>query len=298
MKRAVSISLGSPSRDKKVVVTLGGQSISIERIGTGGDPVQARRLFAGLDGHVEALSVGGIDLYVRVGEREYPVRAALKLVADVRQTPVVDGRVLKYTLERRVFELAEPALGEIPHFRRAIIPFGTDRIGLIQAVSAVADRVEIGDLFFMLGLPIIVTGLDRFITLLRILMPIMSFLPMSMLYPPGTQGEKHQPKGEKYWNAADLIAGDMHYIAKYAPSDLSGKVVVTNTTTDANLETLRARGVKTVVTTSPRFEGRSFGINAMEAALTAYAGFGRQLTMAELDGLIGEIGLRPSVIRL
>ena len=37
VKKAVSVSLGSPTRDKQVVVTLGDQSISVRRIGTDGD---------------------------------------------------------------------------------------------------------------------------------------------------------------------------------------------------------------------------------------------------------------------
>ncbi len=37
MKRAVSISIGSSKRDKAVVVTLLGEQVSIERLGTDGD---------------------------------------------------------------------------------------------------------------------------------------------------------------------------------------------------------------------------------------------------------------------
>jgi len=110
MKRAVSVSLGSSARDKQVVVHLKGEPISVERIGTDGDVEKTRRLFAELDGKVDAFGVGGVDLYLRLGEREYPLHAALKLVQDVHRTPVVDGRGLKHTLERRVFELAAPAL--------------------------------------------------------------------------------------------------------------------------------------------------------------------------------------------
>jgi hypothetical protein len=36
----------------------------------------------------------------------------------------------------------------------------------------------------------------------------------------------------------------------------------------------------------------------MEAALTAYAGKGRRLTDRELNGLIDELGLKPSVVEL
>ena len=79
------------------------------------------------------------------------------------------------------------------------------------------------------------------------------------------------------------------------PEDLDGKFVVTNTTTDENIELLRERGVRQVLTITPRYEGRSFGTNLMEAVLTAYAGKGRPLSMAELNNLIDEIGLRPEL---
>ena len=61
---------------------------------------------------------------------------------------------------------------------------------------------------------------------------------------------------------------------------------------------LRGRGIDTVITTTPRYENRSFGTNAMEAALTAYAGKGRPLTDAELNALIDGLDLRPSVLTL
>jgi hypothetical protein len=79
---------------------------------------------------------------------------------------------------------------------------------------------------------------------------------------------------------------------------MDGKTVVTNTTTDENIELLKARGVKTVITTTPRYEGRSFGTNMMEAALTAFAGKGRRLSDDELNGLIDELRLMPTVMNL
>lgn len=295
MKRAVSVSLGSPKRDKSVIADFKGVPVQVERIGTGGDEHKARRLFAELDGKVDALSVGGIDLYVRMDGRDYPIHPALKLVQDVHQTALVDGRILKYVLERRIFERAAPLLGEIPHFKRAFVPFGTDRVGLIEAVESVADEVYIGDLMFMFGLPTPVRGLKRFKRLAHLLLPAVGYMPMSMLFPPGAKEEVHKPKFERYWQEADLIAGDMHYIYKYSPSDLSGKTVITNTTTDENLETLRQRGVRLVITTTPRYEGRSFGVNMMEGALTAYAGKGHPLSGEELNALIDELDLRPFI---
>ena len=297
MKRAVSVSLGSSTRDKKVIVTLNGEQISVERIGTDGDAAKSRRLFAELDGQVDALGVGGVDLYLRLDQREYPLHAALKLVQDVHQTPVVDGRGLKHTLERRVFELAAPMLGEQPRFRHALVPVAVDRQGLAEAVAQVADEIVIGDFIFALGIPIPVHGIPAFRRLARVLLPIISHFPMSLLYY-GSSGEQTEPKYHRHYQKADLIAGDFLFMKKYLPDDLTGKTVITNTTTEANVELLRTRGVRQVITTTPRYEGRSFGTNMMEATLTAYAGKGRALTDVELNDLIDELDLRPSVQQL
>jgi len=297
MKRAVSVSLGSSARDKRVIITLGDEQVSVERIGADSDVDKARRMFAELDGKVDALGVGGVDLYLRLDEREYPLHAALKLVQDVHHTPVVDGRGLKHTLERRVFELAAPILGSPPHFRCAFIPMAVDRLGLTKAVSEVADKVVIGDLMVALGVPIPIHGLESFKKVARVLLPFVSHFPMSMIYY-GSSGEEPKPKYQRYWAESDLLAGDFLFMRKYLPDDLAGKTVLTNTTTADNIEFLRERGARKVITTTPRYEGRSFGTNMMEAALTAYAGKGRPLTDAELNALIDELDLRPSVQNL
>lgn len=294
MKRAVSISLGSSARDKRVEVRFGDETILLERIGTDGDVEKARRLYLELDGKVDAFGVGGVDLYLRLDEREYPLRAALKLVEGVKHTPLCDGRGLKHTLERRVFELAAPKLGGMPHFRQAFVPMAVDRLGLAQAVEEVSDRVVIGDLMVGLGVPIPIYGVRAFKRVARVMLPFVSYFPMSMIFY-GSGGAVQEPKYTKYFQAADLIAGDFLFMRKYMPPRLEGKTVVTNTTTEENIALLRERGVKRVITTTPRYEGRSFGTNMMEAALTAYAGKGRRLTDEELNALIDELELRPEV---
>jgi len=57
-------------------------------------------------------------------------------------------------------------------------------------------------------------------------------------------------------------------------------------------------GIKYVVTTTPRLDGRSFGTNMMEAALIAVAGKGRRLTTEELNALIDQLGLEPQLLEL
>jgi hypothetical protein len=296
MKHAVSISLGSSKRDKKVVVCFKDEEIQVERVGLDGDIAKARQMYLELDGKVDAFGVGGVDLYLRLDQREYPLHAALKLVSGVTRTPLCDGRGLKHTLERRVFELAKPQLGDI-HFKQAFVPVAVDRLGLAEAVADVAERTVFGDLMVALGVPIPVYGVPAFKRVARVMLPIVSHFPMSMIFY-GSDGAEQEPRYVKYFEESDLIAGDFLFMRKYMPKNLSGKTVVTNTTTEDNIELLRQRGVKTVITTTPRYDGRSFGTNMLEAAITAYAGNGRRLTDEELNALIDELGLKPTVMNL
>ena len=48
--------------------------------------------------------------------------------------------------------------------------------------------------------------------------------------------------------------------------------------------------------TPARFDGRSFGTNMNEAMLTSYAGKEHRLSDDELNGLIDELGIKPSVL--
>jgi hypothetical protein len=297
MKRAISISLGSSRRDKSVKINLGGEGILVERVGTDGDIPKARQMYLDLDGKVDAFGVGGVDLYLRLDQREYPLRAALKLVEGVTKTPLCDGRGLKHTLERRVFELAAPALGGMPRFKQAFVPVAVDRPGLAEAVAEVAERTVFGDLMVALGVPIPLYGIPAFKRVARVMLPIVSWFPMSMIFY-GSDGAEQKPKYGKFFDQSDLIAGDFLFMRKYMPASLTGKTIVTNTTTEDNIELLRSRGVKTVITTTPRYDGRSFGTNMMEAALTAYAGKGRRLTDDELNGLIDDLGLKPTVMNM
>ena len=182
MKRAVSISLGSSQRDKKVEITLKGEKVLVERVGTDGDIEKAKRLYNELDGKIDAFGVGGVDLYLRLDQREYPLRAALKLVEGVKQTPLCDGRGLKHTLERRVFHLAAEELGSLPHFTQGFVPVAVDRQGLAEAVEEVTDRMVIGDLMVALGIPIPLNGVKAFKRVARIMLPFVSYFPMSMIF--------------------------------------------------------------------------------------------------------------------
>jgi len=126
-------------------------------------------------------------------------------------------------------------------------------------------------------------------------MPVVGRLPFKMLYPTGEEQEKNTPKHGKWYEWAKVIAGDCHFIKRYMPARLDGKIICTNTTTTEDVEKFRAAGVRHLVTTTPVIEGRSFGANMIEAALVAASGKGRKLTYAELEELIDQLGLEPTL---
>jgi hypothetical protein len=300
MKRAVSISIGSSKRNKAVEVNLLGEKISIERIGTDGDMEAAALKYKELDGTVDAFGMGGGDLGVMTDGKWYPFYSVLPMARYVKKTPLVDGTGLKNTLENKAAAFLEAKAGDYlnSHGRKVFMAAGVDRWGLAKSFVDLGYEVIFGDLMFGLDIPIPIYTLKQLKVLAALLMPIAGRLPYSWIYPIGEKQEKRTPKFGKYYAWATLIAGDCHYLKRYMPDDLTGKIIVTNTTTTEDVEIFRKAGVKYLVTTTPVLEGRSFGTNMMEAALVAVAGKGRPLTWPELTEMLDKLGFEPQIQEL
>jgi hypothetical protein len=300
MKRAVSISIGSAKRNKAMEVTLLGEKVSIERIGTDGDMEAAALKFKELDGIVDAFGVGGADLGLLVDGKWYPLYSVQPMVRFVKKTPIVDGTGLKNTLENRAAAFLDEKIGSYINARGRKVLFtgGGDRWGLSKSFVDTGYETIFGDLMFGLGLPIPIHQLRWVKRLATVVMPVAGRLPFAWVYPTGEKQETRTPKWGKYYAWATVIAGDCHYIKRFMPDDLKGKVIVTNTTTTDDVETFRKAGVKYLVTTTPVLEGRSFGTNMMEAALVAVAGKGRPLTLPELTEMLERLGFEPQLQEL
>ena len=300
MKRAVSVSLGSSKRNKAVTVTLLGEEISIERIGTDGDMEKAAQLYKELDGKVDAFGVGGADLGLMVDDKWYPLHSVSKMVRFVEKTPIVDGTGLKITLEGRSAAFLDEKIPDYikEHGRTAFIMTGADRWGLTKSFSEGGYECVFGDLMFSLGIPIAINSPQTLKTMAALVMPIAGRVPFDWVYPTGEKQEERKPKHENYFHWATVTAGDCHYIKRYMPDDMQGKVIVTNTTTEADQALFKKCGVKYLVTTTPVLDGRSFGTNMMEAALIAISGKGRVLTHEEINEILDQLKFEPQIQEL
>lgn len=294
MKRAVSISLGSSKRNSAVELDLLGERVCIERIGTDGDMARAAQLYGELDGVVDAFGVGGTDLGLTVGDKYYRLHSVAPLVRNVKQTPVVDGSGLKNTLERRVAPYMESQIGVIEP-RRVLMTSGADRWGMSMSFMENGYEGVFGDLMFGLKLPIPLRSAAAIKRVAAVLFPIVTRLPFEWIYPTGDKQDVNTPKFEEWYEWATVIAGDCHYIKRFMPARLDGKIICTNTTTTEDVAAFRATGARYLVTTTPRLEGRSFGTNMMEAMLVATSGKGRKLTDEELTEMIDLLGFKPNI---
>jgi len=300
MKRAVSISIGSSKRNKAVEVDLLGEKISIERIGTDGDMEAAAQKFKELDGKVDAFGVGGADLGALIDGKWYPLYSVSPMVRFVEKTPVVDGGGLKNTLENKAVGFLEKHISDYisQHGRKVLVTLGADRWGLSKSFSEAGYEIVFGDLMFGLDIPIAIRKLSTLKSVAGLLMPIAGRLPFEWIYPTGEKQEKRTPKWGKYYAWATVVAGDCHYIKRYMPDDMNGKVVVTNTTTPEDVELFKKLGVKYLVTTTPVLDGRSFGTNMMEAALVAISGKNRPLSWDEYSELLDKLNFEPQLQEL
>jgi hypothetical protein len=219
----------------------------------------------------------------------------------IKISKVGDGSRVKGLLEKRAFVALEKYLnekeGKSLKGMTALQTTVTERYGMGKAMVEAGLDVTFGDLMFALGLPFPMKTLGQARFLAAVLLPIVSQMPFAWLYPLGSEQDKPpQPKWTKYYQRSQVIAGDFLQIRQYMPDDLTGKIIVTNTTTSKNVDELRERNLHILVTVTPRLEGRSFGTNVMEATLLALMDKpDSDVTEADFLDLIERIPLEPNI---
>jgi hypothetical protein len=298
VKRVVSVSLGSSSRDHRAQVELLGEEFDIARIGTDGSIDKAIAKLKELDGTVDAIGLGGIDVYLYAGSDRYAVRDGLRLLDAAKITPVVDGSGLKNTLERQAVAYLQAELGVVLRGKRVLMVSALDRFGMAQALVEAGADVIFGDFIFALDLDRPVRGLEEFEEMARRYLPDACKLPFQFFYPTGKKQDRApQAKYPEYYDDADIIAGDYHFMRQFMPPRLDGKTVLTNTVTADDIAFLRDHGIAQLITTTPDFGGRSFGTNVVEAALVAILGKRwADVTEDDYTGLLRRLDLKPRVI--
>ncbi|MBA4370938.1 MAG: quinate 5-dehydrogenase [Coriobacteriaceae bacterium] len=298
MKEVVGVSTGSSKRDHTVELDLLGERFRISREGTDGDLDRAEARLRELDGKVDAIGMGGLDLFLNAAGRTYWFREGKRFRNAVRETPILDGSGLKGAVEADVVRLMREDLGLTVAGKRVLVCSAVDRWGMAEAFYAEGCKVVAADLLYALGIPIMLRTKPTTIRVIHAIAPIAVQLPFKWLYPAEADHEtkvEAESKHARLYRDADIIAGDYKWVRQWMPEDMSGKWVITNTTTAEDVEFMRSRGIELLVTSTPRLEGRSFGTNVIEATMVALDGASRALSPERYLQLLRETGFTPDV---
>jgi hypothetical protein len=298
MKHIVSISIGSSRRNHKVSMDIKGEKVIIERIGTDGDVQLAIKYIQELDGKIDAFGMGGIDVYLNAGKTRYRIKDAVPIREAAKITPMVDGSGLKVSLEKEIPHFINDNVENLKGKKVFILP-AIDRYGMAEGFQDAGCELVLGDLMVALGINIPIRSLRMLDRIASVIAPIACRLPFEMLYPTGKSQNKEANKAgkiDKFFYEADIIAGDFHYIRQYMPGGMQGKMVVTNTVTKEDIEWLKECRIRTLVTSTPDLEGRSFGTNVIEALLVALIGKNiDEITSEDYLRVLKEIDFKPRV---
>jgi hypothetical protein len=296
MKKVLSVSLGSTTRDHTTETEFMGEHFWLSRQGTDGDFERYLQMYREYDGKVDAFGIGGAEFYVEVNGRRYYWRELQRVRDVIKLSKVGDGNGLKHLLAPYAIQALRDHGIEL-RGKKALKTTAVDRYGLAKALVEAGCDVTFGDLMFGLGVPIPVHSLRTVHILAAILLPVLTYLPFSWVYPVGEEQDKEPSKKySRFYEEADIIAGDFLQVRSNLPDDLSGKIIITNTTTAKDVEELQKRNLHILVTTTPRLAGRSFGTNVIEAVCRCLIDKpDDQITKADFADLIERVPLKPQL---
>lgn len=301
MKRIVVIHLNQEHTTETVHFL--GHTLSIERVGCGGDLAQARACLEQYDGQVDAIALEGLPVQLELGAARILHTGGAALAAMPQQTPVVDGHGVRAGLERWGVILADRAQPGIFSQKRVLMLPGLNHTGLAQALSRRTPHMRYADPVIYFALPA-VAGVGSRRTLAQAAAPTLEQLkdaPFRRIFPQvGTPGS---PRHQEAFEWADILAGDMPAIRRYAPRYLARKTVVVEWATPDDLADMRQRGVSIVVTMMPSLTGDNtmgcWSAATVEAALVAVrAAADTPLTEDTYLDLLGDLDWAPAITYL
>lgn len=282
-----------------------GESFAIRSVGTGGDIDTADRLIraADVDPQMDAIALDGFATQLRVGRDRIQHIYAERLEAASIDTPLVTGQGVRGAFERWAIRLVNDAEPGIFTRKHVLLAPGLNHNGLADGLAAFTEQRRYADPIFYWNLPSPATGEAAFRQLAPRLLDVVHDKSFRRIFPQaGTPG---QERSEAPFVWAQIIAGDIPAIRRYAPATLKEKIIVGECATPADEADLRRRGVATLITTMPPIgrDGLDPGQPArwpaavIEACMAALLGKRRAKENDYLN-LLADLDWRPAIVNL
>ena len=271
MKQILIIDLNDKAGSERVAFL--GEDIEIVRAGCNGDVEVAQKLIRDYDGQVSAIGLEGLPAALELGSRRREHVQGRDLIRAAQATPVVDGSGIRAGLERWGIMLADRAQPGIFSHKQVLMTPGLNHNGLAQAMERHGANIRYADPVIYFALPDF-PGVGGKFTLAQAAGPTLEQLsdaPFRRITPQaGKPGTSRNPDPFSW---ADIIAGDIGAIRRYAPRSLRRKTVVVEWATEEDVEDLRQRGAAILITLMPSLISKGelgrWSAATIEAALVA-----------------------------
>jgi len=251
-KKILAIHLDS--EDTEATVHLMGREIVVLRRGCEGNPERAQELIAAFDGKVDAIGLQGLPASLHLGNAHVEHEIGGRLLRAAKQTPIVDGSGIRAGLERWGITLADRAQPGIFSHKKVLMTPGLNHNGMVTALERHAGAVQYADPFIYFDWPRIF-GVGSPATLNQVAPAQLDRLrhaPFRRIYAqPGAARHERAPEP---FRTADVLAGDIGAIRRYAPMDLRKKTIVVSHANEEDLSDLRNRGASILVTLLPSLD--------------------------------------------
>lgn len=246
-----------------------GTSFTLQHKNCFGDVAKARAVLAAYDGRVAAIALENMPLTLELGPTHREHQNGRQMVTAVRTTPIADGRVVRAGLERWGVILADRAQPGIFSRKRVLMTPGLNHNGLAQALEKRGCELRYADPFIYFHLPGApgIGGRHSRNQAAPVELDRLKEMDYSRLYPAvngSTPASSHAPFA---W--ADVLAGDMSVIRRFAPTQLKHKTVIVAGAAAEDLADLQRRGVSLVVELMPGMMGAYGRVSASAAVWEA-----------------------------
>lgn len=298
MREVLVVDLGEGS--EVLELSFRSEEVRLERHGCAGSLDEAASLISAHDGKVDAIALDGLPRNLELGNSVRPYPPVANLAKAASRTPLVDGSGIRSALERWSVTLVDRAEPGIFSQKRILMVPGLNHVGLTHALARRSPSLRFFDPEVFFGLPNL-PGVGSQHTLHQTESLVLSRLQgieLSRLVP--SSGEEPELETSARFRWADVLAGDIQMIRRFAPSSLRHRTVVVPYARPEDVEDLTERGVSILVTLMPSVEpeselaGRSAAV--VEALCVAtQVGSLTELSEGKYLNLLAELDWQPGI---
>jgi len=271
MKRVVSVSLGSRTRDYSFRTGFLGERFEVTRVGTDGDAGTAMQVLAEFRDKADALGLGMVRDHYTVGTNRYAEAETRKLEQQALDTPITTGGKLREIVQEWTLRTAQAELGNVFSNAKVLFLSGAHSYRLASILAESTDNLSFADPIVQFGIPSCLHTLDALELYAAGSHPILRVKSGRELIPSLAPLKffNHLFLKRAIRDAHVVVATHYDQLSHYGRAELDGKIVITSTVSGERIRELADKGVRLVLDCSIQPFAETVDLNAVEAMVMA-----------------------------